>query len=91
MSFTLSNVYQQKEVLLLINRVCKDQKQIKNPQQEMELIMTMMLQGGGYSLLASLLMIGADHHHVIARCSRTFFQSWPPCCRQLELISTLLL
>jgi hypothetical protein len=91
MSLTLSNVHQQKEVLLLINSVCKDQKQITNPQQEMELITTMMLQGGGYSFLALLLMIGADHHHVVARCSRTFFQSWPSCCRQLEFIITLLL
>jgi hypothetical protein len=46
----------------------------------MELITTMMLQVGGYSFLALLLMIGADQHHV-ARCSRTFFQSWPSCCR----------
>jgi hypothetical protein len=91
MSLTLSNVYRQKELLLLIDSVCKYQKQIKNPQQEMELFTTMMLQGGGYSFLALLLMIGADHHHVVTRCGRTFFQSWPSCCRQLELIITLLL
>ncbi len=61
------------------------------PKEEMELIITMMSQGGGHCFLPLLVMIGADHHHVVARCSRTFFQSWPSCCRQLELTITLLL